>query len=102
MDKQSAKVAKQFSKKLKKKLNIKKIILFGSRARGDNLKSSDYDFLIVSEDFEKKPFIFRASELYDYWDEPVDIEPLCYTPKEFKKKKIQLGIVKTAIDEGVK
>ena len=101
MDKQSIKIAKEFAKKIKKDINIQKIILFGSRARGDNLKKSDYDFLIISKDFKKKPFILRAGDLYDYWDESVDIEPLCYTPEEFEKKKKQIGIVKTAVDEGI-
>jgi len=101
MDKQSVKVAKQFFKRLKKKFDIKKLILFGSRARGDNLKSSDYDFLVVSDDFKEQPFIFRASELYDFWDENVDFEPLCYTVKEFEKKKKQIGIVQQAVKEGI-
>ena len=30
-------------------IEVKRIILFGSRARGDFSKSSDYDFLIVTE-----------------------------------------------------
>lgn len=101
MDKQSIKIAKEFSKKLRKKFNIQKLLLFGSRARGDNLKNSDFDFIIVSKDFEKKRFILRASDLYDYWDQKVDIESLCYTPEEFERKKKQLGIVKTAIEEGI-
>jgi len=101
MDKQSVKIAKEFAEKIKKVFLIKKIILFGSRARGDNLKESDYDFLIVSDDFEKTKFIFRASELYDFWGESVDMEPLCYTVEEFKRKKKQFGIVRTAVEEGV-
>ncbi len=101
MDKQSVKIAKEFAKKLRKKFDIQKLLLFGSRARGDNLKNSDFDFIIVSKDFKKKPFILRASDLYDYWDQPVDIEPLCYTPEEYERKKMQIGIVKTAVDEGI-
>lgn len=101
MDKQSIRIAKEFSKKLRKKFNIQKLILFGSRARGDNLKNSDFDFIVVSKDFEKRPFILRASELYDYWDKELDIETLCYTPDEFERKKKQLGIIKTAVNEGV-
>jgi len=101
MDKWSIKIASKFYKKLKRKFKIEKLILFGSRARGDNLKESDFDFIVVSKDFREIPFIFRASELYDFWEENVDIEPLCYTIEEFNKKKGQLGIVKTAVEEGV-
>ncbi len=32
------------------KYNIQKVILFGSRARGDYLPTSDYDFAIIAED----------------------------------------------------
>ena len=101
MDKQSVKIAKKFAEKIKKKFKVEKIILFGSRARGDNLKYSDYDFIIVSNDFQNKPFILRASYLYDYWNEKVDMEPICYTPKEFEKKKKQIGIVSQAVKEGI-
>lgn len=101
MDKYSIQIAKEFANKIKKRFNITKLILFGSRARGDNLKYSDFDFIIVSEDFKKKPFILRAGDFYDYWNESVDIESLCYTPEEFEKKKKQRGIVKQAIEEGI-
>lgn len=33
-----------------KKYNVEKVILFGSRARGDNLDTSDYDLAIFAED----------------------------------------------------
>jgi len=45
-----------FVKELKKKLNnhLKQIILFGSRARGDETFDSDYDCLIVVDDVSNK------------------------------------------------
>ena len=101
MDKQSIKVAKKFSKKIKRKFDVKNLILFGSRARGDNLKHSDYDFIAVSGKFKDKKFVLRASDFYDYWDEKQDLEIICYTPEEFERKKKQIGIVKTAVEEGI-
>jgi len=101
MDKQSILIAKNFAKRLKKRFKIEKLIFFGSRVRGDNLKHSDFDFIVVSKVFKEKPFILRASDLYDYWNEKVDIETLCYTPEEFERKKKQIGIVKTAVEEGI-
>jgi hypothetical protein len=41
-----------FLNKLKLEFNPEKIILFGSRAKGDDWKRSDYDFIIVSSKFE--------------------------------------------------
>jgi len=86
---------------LRKVFDLNNIFLFGSRARGDNFLESDFDFVIVSEDFKNIPFIFRASKIYDYWNQKQDIEPLCYTPEEFEKKKKQIGIVRQAVKEGI-
>jgi len=101
MDKKSAEIAKKFAKKIKKKFNLDKVILFGSRARGDNLTTSDYDFIIVGDYFYNKLFIFRSSEFYDFWKEPVDIEAICYTPEEFSRKLKERGIVREAAKDGI-
>jgi len=40
--------------------------------------------------------------MYEFWNHyPLDIEPLCYTPEEFEKKKKQIGIVSRAVKEGI-
>ncbi len=92
---------KIYIKKLNKKFKLEKVILFGSRARGDYLINSDVDLILVSKDFENLPFRKRMSEVIEYWDENIDLEVLCYTPKEFKKKVRELGIIHYAIKEGV-
>lgn len=93
---------KNFIKRVRKKYNIEKAILFGSRARGDNFNDSDYDVIIVSPDFKNIFFTKRIANLYDFWDYyPLEIEPICYTPEEFEKKKKQIGIIKTAVEEGI-
>ncbi len=93
---------KTFVKNIRKKMKIDKAILFGSRARGDYLDDSDYDILLVSPAFEGVFFTKRISGLYKFWKYfPLNIEPLCYTPEEFEKKKTQIGIVQQAIKEGI-
>jgi len=102
MDKESARIASKFAKNIRKKFKINKIILFGSRARGDNLLNSDFDFLVVSSDFEGVFFTDRIAKLYLFWEDyPLNVEPLCYTPKEFKIKLNSFGIVRTAVKEGI-
>jgi len=101
MDKRSIEIARSFAGRLRKKIKVNKLILFGSRARGDHLANSDYDFIIVSEYFKNKRFIFRAAEIYDYWEAQEDIEPICYTSEEFERKKKQIGLVKEAIKDGI-
>ena len=91
-----------FVKRIGKKFKIEKAIFFGSRARGDYLNNSDYDILLVSEDFKGIFFTKRISMTYEFWKHfPLEIEPLCYTPEEFNKLKKRIGIVKEAVKEGI-
>lgn len=91
----------EFSKKIRKNFSVDKIIFFGSRARGDFLEESDYDFVIVSKDFRGIPFRDRIKKIYDFWRFKEDIEVLCYTPEEFEKKVKQVSVVREAFKKGV-
>jgi len=81
-----------------------RIILFGSRARGNHLKDSDYDLIVVSSRFEGIPFTKRIVMLTrKIYEKGVrgSFELLCYTPKEFRRKKEELGTVSFALSEGI-
>ncbi|RJQ33415.1 MAG: nucleotidyltransferase domain-containing protein [Actinobacteria bacterium] len=86
---------------LKKDYKIDKIILFGSRARKDYLKYSDYDFIIVSPDFENIHFLTRISLMYKYWPSDITLEAICYTPQEFAVKSKQISLASEALKEGI-
>jgi predicted nucleotidyltransferase len=91
-----------FMSKVRDRFKIDQAILFGSRARGDELADSDYDVVLVSPDFEGIFFSQRSALMYDFWTYwPLEIEPLCYTPEEFETKSKQLGIVGEAVKEGI-
>jgi len=90
-----------FVEKLKKKINIERVIVFGSRARGDYLEDSDVDLIIISKDFEGVSFYERMDKLILLWESPLDLEALCYTPEEFEQKKKEIGIVAEAVKEGI-
>ncbi len=93
---------KDFMKKVRRRYKVDKAIFFGSRVRGDYFKNSDYDLILVSPDFEGIFFTKRIAEMYQFWSFfPLEIEPLCYTPKEFAKKKKEIGIVREAVNEGI-
>jgi len=77
------------------------VYLFGSRARGDWLHESDYDFVVVSRQFEGIPFVRRPVPLYSYWHQWPGVELLCYTPEEFERKRRQISIVREAVREGI-
>ncbi len=77
------------------------IILFGSRARGDWLPTSDYDLLVIA-DF-KSPFLDRISELSALAEGsglPVEFHP--YTMEEVREM-LRRGVVSVidALEEGV-
>ncbi|MFQ6089639.1 MAG: nucleotidyltransferase domain-containing protein [Candidatus Methanofastidiosia archaeon] len=101
MDKERNEEIELFVEKLKKEINIEEFILFGSRARGDNLENSDVDLIIVSKDFRGIPFFERMDKLILLWDSPLDLEVLCYTPEEFEEKKKEIGIVREALKDGI-
>lgn len=77
-----------------------RVILFGSRARGDHLLDSDVDLVIVSGDFEGMRWRERLRRVLELWDGPVSLEPLCYTPGEFARRSEEISIVREAAREG--
>lgn len=101
MDSETNKVILRFAKKIEKRFSPKNIILFGSRARGDNFRESDYDVIIVSNKFCGTHFLDRMSQVYSFWDDKCPLEPLCYTEEEFNKKAKAAGIVRKAAKEGI-
>jgi len=90
-----------FKKKVNQKYSPEKIILFGSRARKDNLIESDFDVIIVSKKFKNVKWPIRLGDVAELWDGLIAIEPLCYTPEEFAIKVKEIGIVRKAVEEGI-
>jgi len=91
----------EFLKKVRIRFSLGVVILFGSRSRGEYLKQSDYDLIIVSKKFEGVHFLERIYQLLELWDCDADVDLLPYTPEEFEEKKGQIGIVKQAVEEGI-
>lgn len=92
---------KRFKTDLAKYIPIKKMILFGSQARGNIHKWSDVDLIIVSDKFRNKKPYKRIRGFYDYWNINKPVDFLCYTPEEFNKLKKQITIVREAVEHGI-
>ncbi len=90
-----------FLKRVDKNFKPERVVLFGSRARGDYLKHSDYDIIVVSSSFEGIHFLDRLTMLFNLWDYDFDLDILAYTPKEFEAKKREIGVVNEAVKEGI-
>ncbi len=101
MDRFKDRLATGFAGRVKKKYADADVWLFGSRARNDQLNDSDYDFIVISDGFKGTPFVERTGLLQSLWKAKPMLETLCYTPQEFKIKKKQIGIVSTALSEGI-
>lgn len=91
----------RFLKVINNRYQAEKILLFGSRARGDNLIDSDVDMIIVSKKFKGVNWLKRIRDVSVEWEGLVLLEPLCYTPEEFEEKKKDIGIVNEAVKEGI-
>ena len=105
MDKKEAEIKemiKDFVRRISPVIAIDNVIFFGSRSRGEAKKNSDIDLLVISKDFEGVKFFKRSPALYMVWDYPYDIDIICLTPKEFEKKKKQIGVISEAVKEGIK
>jgi hypothetical protein len=79
---------------------LERALVFGSRARGDELRESDYDLLLVSREFGCLGFAERIAAVQALWELPESLEPLCYTPEEFDRKRGEIGTVAEALREG--
>ena len=77
------------------------VIAFGSRARGDALTYSDLDLLVVSEAFKDVPWLDRPVRLIEELSLTMGADLLCYTPEEYSRKREELGIVRTASEQGI-
>lgn len=61
----------------------KKVILFGSLARGEAHGLSDIDLIVIKE--TQKRFLERISEVLELCDPAIPVEPLVYTPAEIEQ-----------------
>lgn len=99
------KIIKEYIKTLEPHLKIKKVILFGSWAKGKAHPDSDIDFIVISPDFEKMKFMERLVFLSKmrkekFMSPPLDI--LGYTPEEFKKLSKESVVLGEAKKQGIK
>ncbi len=80
-----------------------KVILFGSRARGDARLDSDYDILIIKTGIENQSEVegdIYLNLFYEDFIAPVDI--LVATPEIIEKYKDSIGcVINPALKEGV-
>ncbi|MBI2468570.1 MAG: nucleotidyltransferase domain-containing protein [Candidatus Rokubacteria bacterium] len=82
---------------------VRKIFLFGSRARGDARPDSDYDLLIVLRDLRSEEVRSYRRSLYDaFLGTGLNVEPRVMSEEEFEETKGVIGgLAYPAWEEGV-
>ena len=99
--KKDIRIVKKFRSRLSRHFPVKEVIFFGSRARGESKKWSDFDIIVVSDEFANKKSFERGIGFYDFWEEDYPVDFLCYTQEEFNKLKKRISIVREAISTGI-
>ena len=101
MDKKQTQVLKKFKMELTSSFPDAKVLLFGSRARKEALKTSDYDIIIISKDFKGEKMPRRFEKVYEHWDFKEHADLIPYTPEEFEEFSQRLTIARKAKQEGI-
>ena len=100
INRKTNKIVKRFINLIVKKFNLKKIIIFGSFARGDYHKGSDLDLIIVGE--FKERFIDRIGKIIELNDSNLEIDAMVYTEEEFQKIiQERRPFIEQALEEGI-
>jgi predicted nucleotidyltransferase len=74
-----------------------RIVLFGSRARGDEHEGSDVDLMLIKE--TGKRFIDRAPDVIKLNNTPLSLDPVIYTRAEFSALIAEKNSFAMAIQE---
>ncbi len=74
----------------KEGIKVEAVYLFGSYARGDFLRTSDIDLIVLSRDFSRIPFLRRLDIVNRIiWKRELgNLEVLPFTPEEVERKVI--------------
>jgi uncharacterized protein len=97
---ESQDILRDIVKRIRREVRPQKIVLFGSRARGDARPNSDYDILIVKR--SRAPMHRRSVRAYSALSGlPVPIDVVVYTPAEVREwRNVRQALVTTALREG--
>ncbi|MEZ4267488.1 MAG: nucleotidyltransferase domain-containing protein [Myxococcota bacterium] len=77
-----------------------RVILFGSRARGDHVRGSDTDLLVVLPELAGESYPARVARVWAAIDPRIALDLLVYSPAEFEEMQHSRPFVRNAVAEG--
>ncbi len=84
-------------------ITIDSVYIFGSRAKGEALHTSDVDIAVISADFGRMKWVERLEFLSMQWNYDVPADCLGYTPEEFiARREDRLDFVYQIYHEGIR
>ncbi|MEM2245628.1 MAG: nucleotidyltransferase domain-containing protein [Thermofilum sp.] len=92
----------EFVEKVKAQLGPAEVYLFGSYARGDWLRDSDVDLIVVSPAFQGLDLGKRYSLVRRLLPDTISVELLLYTPEEFERLREKSVVLRDAARYWVK
>jgi predicted nucleotidyltransferase len=95
---------RRFARALQMQFGAARVLLFGSRARGNERGDSDYDLIVVSPRFADIPPLDRGRGLRELWVAvggygPMDL--ICMTPESFETARRRISLVAEVLPEAI-
>ena len=90
---------KRFKQSIKSGLNVKKVILFGSYARGNYTDNSDIDVCIIAENISNN-YLAMLQIAPKVIDIDVRMEPVVFSNEEFSESNLY-GLLKEVKNYGI-
>lgn len=87
--------------KIIEEFHPERVILFGSRIRGEAKEESDLDVILVAEIFKEIPFLKRMPAVLRKTKFPKHIDHMCYSPEEFNRVKEMSSVVQDALEQNI-
>jgi predicted nucleotidyltransferase len=92
---------KEVLPKIIEEFHPEKVILFGSRTKGEAKEESDIDIIIVAKIFRSTPFLKRMPMVLRKTRFPKHVDYLCYFPEEFDRVKKTSSVVMDALENSI-